>query len=86
MQAIRSALNRAYGIDKGLSFWRARLKVTLFTIVVTGNHFWFDGIGGLLALAFGFLVGNTGHKWNQRRLDAKFEEARSHHPSQSAAH
>ncbi len=34
MQAIRSALNRAYGIDKGLSFWRARLKVTLFTIVV----------------------------------------------------
>jgi len=33
MQAIRSALNRAYGIDKGLSFWRARLKVTLFTIV-----------------------------------------------------
>ena len=60
--------------------------LTLFTIVVTGNHFWFDGIGGLLALAFGFLVGNTGHKWNQRRLDAKFEEARSHHPSQSAAH
>jgi len=34
MQAVRSALNRAYGIEKGLSFWKARLKVTLFTIVV----------------------------------------------------
>ena len=34
MQAIRSALNRAYGIERGLSFWRARIKVTLFTVVV----------------------------------------------------
>lgn len=34
MQAIRSALNRAYGVERGLSFWRARIKVTLFTIVV----------------------------------------------------
>ena len=32
MQAVRTALNRAYGIRRGLSFWRARLKVTLFTI------------------------------------------------------
>jgi len=34
MQAVRAALNRAYGIERGLSFWRARLKVTLFTVVV----------------------------------------------------
>ena len=34
VQAIRSALNRAYGIDRGLSFWKARIKVTLFTIIV----------------------------------------------------
>lgn len=34
MQAVRSALNRAYGIDRGLPFWRARLKVTLFTVIV----------------------------------------------------
>jgi membrane protein len=34
MQAIRSALNRAYGIDRGLPFWRARIKVTLFTVIV----------------------------------------------------
>ncbi|TFY96667.1 YihY/virulence factor BrkB family protein [Ramlibacter humi] len=32
MQAVRTALNRAYGIERGQSFWRARLKVTLFTI------------------------------------------------------
>ncbi len=37
MQAIRSALNRAYGIDRGLPFWKARIKVTLFTIVVGGG-------------------------------------------------
>lgn len=34
MQAIRSALNRAYGIERGLPFWRARIKVTLFTVIV----------------------------------------------------
>lgn len=36
MQAIRSALNRAYGIERGMPFWKARIKVTLFT-VVTGS-------------------------------------------------
>ncbi|MET0541534.1 MAG: YihY/virulence factor BrkB family protein [Variovorax sp.] len=34
MQAVRSALNRAYGIRRGLPFWRARIKVTLFTLIV----------------------------------------------------
>ena len=34
MQAIRSALNRAYGIERGMAFWKARIKVTLFTIIV----------------------------------------------------
>lgn len=33
MQAIRSALNRAYGVERGLPFWKARIKSTLFTIV-----------------------------------------------------
>lgn len=37
MQAVRTALNRAYGIERGLPFWRARLKVTLFTVVVGGG-------------------------------------------------
>jgi membrane protein len=33
LQAIRSALNRAYGIERGLPFWKARIKVTLFTVL-----------------------------------------------------
>jgi membrane protein len=33
MQAIRSALNRAYGIERGLPFWKARIKVTVFTVI-----------------------------------------------------
>lgn len=34
MQAVRSALNRSYGIERGLPFWKARLKSTLFTVLV----------------------------------------------------
>jgi membrane protein len=34
-QAIRTALNKAYGVEQGLSFWRARIKVTLFTVIGT---------------------------------------------------
>lgn len=43
MQAVRSALNRAYGIERGLPFWKARIKVTLFTVIV--------GFGILLAFS-----------------------------------
>ena len=34
LQAVRTALNRSYGIQRGLSFWKARIKVTLFTVIV----------------------------------------------------
>lgn len=34
MQAIRTALNRAYDVERGVPFWKARIKVTVFTIVV----------------------------------------------------
>jgi membrane protein len=34
MQAVRTALNRAYGVERGIPFWKARIKVTVFTIVV----------------------------------------------------
>ena len=34
MQAVRTALNRSYGIQRGLPFWKARIKVTLFTVIV----------------------------------------------------
>jgi membrane protein len=33
MQAIRTALNRAYDVERGIPFWKARIKVTVFTIV-----------------------------------------------------
>ena len=36
LQAVRSALNRSYGIQRGMPFWKARIKVTLFTLVVGG--------------------------------------------------
>lgn len=33
MQAIRTALNKAYGVRQGLPFWKARIKVTIFTLI-----------------------------------------------------
>ena len=46
MQAVRTALNRAYGIERGLPFWKARIKVTLLTVIV--------GVGMLIV--FGSVV------------------------------
>ena len=46
--------------------------LTLFCIVVTGNHYWADGVGGLVVLGLGFLFGNAFHKYNQRRLNRQF--------------
>ncbi|MBU3704206.1 MAG: phosphatase PAP2 family protein, partial [Ilumatobacteraceae bacterium] len=47
--------------------------MTLFCIVVTGNHYWIDGVGGQLFLLVGFGLGTWLHRWNQRRLDARHE-------------
>jgi len=46
---------------------------TLFCIVVTGNHYWIDGVGGQLVLGVGALLGWGVHRWNQNRLDRKHE-------------
>lgn len=32
-QAIRIALNRAYGVERKLNFWKARLKAIVFTVI-----------------------------------------------------
>ena len=45
--------------------------VTLFCIIVTANHYWIDGVGGLLAFGLGTLMGWGLHRWNQNRLDAR---------------
>jgi hypothetical protein len=48
---------------------------TLFCIVVTANHYWLDGVGGLLAFGIGSLLGWGLHRWNQGRLDRQYAEA-----------
>ena len=50
---------------------------TLFCIVVTANHYWLDGVGGLVTLAAGFAVGDRLHAWNQRRLARRRHRAAS---------
>jgi hypothetical protein len=49
----------------------------LFCIVVTGNHYWIDGVGGLLALGIGIVVGFGLHRWNSDRLDRRAAIPRS---------
>lgn len=41
--------------------------LTLFTIIVTANHFWLDAVGGLAALA----VGAAGARWLTARFEAR---------------
>ena len=45
--------------------------VTTLCIIVTGNHFWIDGVGGILAFAVAYFIGTSLHYWNQRRLLAQ---------------
>jgi len=44
---------------------------TLFCIVVTANHYWIDGVGGVLTLGAGFLVGSAFDHWNNARIARK---------------
>jgi hypothetical protein len=44
---------------------------TLFCIIVTANHFWLDGVGGLVAFGVGAMIGWGMHRWNQDRLDRR---------------
>jgi hypothetical protein len=55
---------------------------TLFAIVVTANHYWLDGIGGLTVFGVGALIGWGLHRWNQERLDRRFA---SQHRSDSSS-
>jgi hypothetical protein len=40
---------------------------TLFDIMVTGNHYWIDGVGGLVCLGAGYLVARAGTRWWETR-------------------
>jgi len=44
---------------------------TLFCIIVTANHFWMDGVGGLAAVSAGYLLGTRFDDWMKRRRAAK---------------
>lgn len=58
--------------------WRAAMllypMLTLTCIIVTANHYWLDGVGGLFTLGVGFILGWALHIWNQNRLDRRYEE------------
>jgi hypothetical protein len=41
--------------------------LTLFDIVVTANHYWIDGLGGLACLGTGFLLARVGTRWWEER-------------------
>ena len=47
---------------------------TLFCIVVTGNHFWLDAVGGIAVFALGTGIGTAMYRWNEHRLDERFLE------------
>lgn len=51
--------------------------MTLFCIVVTGNHFWIDGLGGIIVFVLGYGIGTQLHRWNHERLDHRMAS----HPS-----
>ena len=60
MQAVRSALNRSYGIHRGLSFWKARIKVTVFTLIVGGGFLAAFSSVIVMPYVWQFLVANLG--------------------------
>jgi hypothetical protein len=40
---------------------------TLFDIMVTANHYWIDGVGGLICLGGGYLIARIGTRWWESR-------------------
>jgi PAP2 superfamily len=40
---------------------------TLFDIMVTANHYWIDGVGGLICLGGGYLIARGGTRWWESR-------------------
>jgi PAP2 superfamily len=44
--------------------------LTLFDIIVTGNHYWIDGVGGLVCLGVGYLIARLATTWWEARRGA----------------
>ena len=49
--------------------------ITVFCIMITGNHYWLDAVGGLVALGGGWLTAPTSPPGNERRLQRKVASA-----------
>jgi len=52
--------------------------LTLFCIIVTANHFWLDGVGGLVVFGAGFLLS----AWLVRTMDARAAARRAPIPAE----
>jgi len=48
---------------------------TVFCIIITGNHYWIDGLAGLATLAVGTTIGHGLDRWNRRRRASAAELA-----------
>jgi hypothetical protein len=44
---------------------------TLVCIVVTGNHFFIDGVGGIVVFVGGHALGADVHCFDERRLETR---------------
>jgi hypothetical protein len=45
--------------------------LTLVCIVVTGNHFFVDGVGGIVVFVGGHAIGARVHRVDERRLEVR---------------
>lgn len=45
--------------------------LTLFTIMVTANHYWIDAVGGLVTLGFGYLLARALTGWLEQRAGTR---------------
>jgi hypothetical protein len=52
--------------------------LTLAAIVITGNHFWIDGLGGIAVFTIGYWIGARIHRWNERRVVLRRVAAAGH--------
>lgn len=65
MQAVRTALNRSYGVDRGLPFWKARLKSTFFTVLVGSGLLLVFSSVIVMPRVWHFVVTNVGAEGEQ---------------------
>lgn len=47
--------------------------VTLFDIIVTANHYWIDGLGGVACLGVGYLLALVGTDWWEARRSVRLQ-------------